>query len=256
MSCFPGNGGHGLGPVKIGMECGIWSPGSLRDVHEEVHVNRVVPGVTTHAPNGFFVLRGVNKEVQVGSELARFADHAPDGLIWINHLCSHGPWLPGLVRDVHEDAEIHSPPVVLADCGSHRSGWRGWWFHLRVVRNVQEEIHGHIEVPGLPHHAPDRYSPVYLLDNYLTVSPGVVWNVHEEVEGDAVAPGFSDHAPQGSPLVVLRRSVELVMLVQSLPHGRQVGLQKVNFILKMCDVLLIVMFQRVSPAGVDKCRQQ
>ena len=46
-------------------------------------------------------------------------------------LCCHGPWLPGLVRDVHEDAEIHSPPVVLADCGSHRSGWRGWWFHYK-----------------------------------------------------------------------------------------------------------------------------
>ena len=80
------------------------------------------------------------------------------------------------------------------------------------------------------------------LDNHLTVSPGVIRDVHEEVEVDTEVPGFPDHALQGAPLLLLlRRPVELVMFVQFLPHGSQVRLQKVDFILKMCDVLLIVM---------------
>lgn len=203
--------------------------GVIRDIHEEVHVYVEVSGFTEDANNWLWRILRVHEEVQMDPKVPGLPDHTPDRRVRVDNLSCYGPGLSGMLGDVQEDVEMDPPPRRLADGGSD------WcWFVHGLIRDVQEKVHSHVEIPGLPQHRLKRMVPVNLLNDNTAVIAWMVRDIHEEVEFDPESPGIPVDSPDGASVGCGSGNVKkFIVLVEFLPDGAQVGLQKVDFILEM-----------------------
>lgn len=72
------------------------------------------------------------------------------------------------------------------------------------------------------------------LNDNTAVIAWMVRDIHEEVEFDPESPGIPVDSPDGASVGCGSGNVKkFIVLVEFLPDGAQVGLQKVDFILEM-----------------------